>query len=252
VNFNIFLRSFLGLSVLAGGVSAQGAILHEFDLRSEWEAATEAITLITFTGVSGSGTQIYLDTDDDTVVDTAFDGYTNQFSSSGVSIWNQSNFDWGAGNQYLAGPASANTHRRVVVYLSPGIYSVGTDFRFTGSTSHSVYIRLETGTDDPGSGALTTTPGVGSAWDTVSTAAPGGGVGFWGITSDEEIRTIYLYYPTISSSGRLLLDNVAFGQVAETEDPPITSEVPETTTLLLCGAGLLLLMRMRNRAVVAA
>ena len=216
---------FIGSLLLAGmSISASASVVQYTDQVS-FSAATSSITTIGFEGIAPTNG----DANENgglTIGGATFVGTDNQFNGADLAVEDAPSGDnWGSGD-YLVGPFfHSGGFSRIDVMLPSGIYAVGSNimFKFFNGTNY---------TSGPASSFNIVLNGAGTIY-TANTVAGYNSMAFTGFVSTTPITEITFYPQSPSSNG--VLDNFQFGQAASQQ-----SQTPETSTLLLCGAGLIL------------
>jgi len=183
------------------------------------------VSTIGFEGIvtQGNGPD-HFGTAGDTIGSVTFQGFDNTASTQAdleVNWPNGSN--WGSG-AFLQGPAGNVFGQHITVTLPAGVFAVGTDIMSTDGTSsfaENPTVQLSTG------------PTVYNA-QTLSGFASRGFIGF---TSDTQISSITF----VPANDLLVLDNFSTGGQG-------VSPTPEAASLILCGSGLLLMLRLFRRS----
>src|SRR5262245_8717597 len=209
-----------------GSVPGCYATITSFTDRPSWTAASSNITTIDFNNLTAQAGFPFSSTL--TTGGVTFASFFNGFASNDIVIKNNEN--WGTGN-YLLGPHQDSAGNYTFKITFPGsVTSFGTDIMYSGSYESTLLVTLSAG------GNLTTT----------TTLPNHTGPAFFGFTTDTAISYV-AFKPTYISGteNRLIIDNVSFGDAGGGQ-PPITEETPETSTILLCAAGLLLIRALRR------
>jgi hypothetical protein len=231
----IICRS-LSVGILLTGfrVPTRATVL-EYTNQSSFTTATSGVTTITFAGPGSNQVNSYSNSSGYVNDGATFVGYDNASGPSGYDLRNEDVMpDWGSG-AYLDGPGffSAAANAGITVTLPSNTFAIATNIMASGQNP---------GTGQPESDAenfqivLSTGPTV----YTVASLAGYSNMAFVGFTSDTAITSI-TFSP--QSTDHMDLDNFEFGQLATTE----SSATPEAGTSLLCGSGLLLLVRFLRR-----
>lgn len=223
--------SFVTALVVSGCVPGSAAVV-TFTDRITWQSATSSVNTIAFEGIAtqgagpvqfNSGLTLGLDT---------FQGFDNTASTQGDLEVNWPNVNWLSG-AFLEGPAANSNGQHITVTLPAGIFAVGSDIMLydpntPSSLGEGITVQLSTGaTIYP----ATTNSGFTSR-------------AFIGFTSDTPISSI-TFFPSNDPAGHLALDNFSTG------GQPV-SPTPEAASMLLCGAGLLLMVGLLRRISNAA
>jgi hypothetical protein len=206
-------------------VSASATVM-EYTDQTAYLSATSNLTTITFSGIgSGNNFDVTYNNSGGLIVggNVTFEGYgsTNNYS---LEVEDRPT-DWGNG-AYLVGPTDFNTNvSGIIVTLPAGVFAVGSNVMAAGGGNPdptTVNVQL--------SSAGTLYP--------VTTVGAFSSMAFVGFTSTTAITSISFFSPT-TGSDQPVIDNFDFGQ---TDSP-----TPEAGTSLLCGSGLILMVRFLRR-----
>lgn len=220
--------SFVTALLVSGCVPGSAAVV-TFTDRITWQNATSSVNTVAFEGIAtlggspvqygGAGLTQGLDT---------FQGFNDTASTQANLEVNWPNVNWGS-QAFLEGPADNANGQHITVTLPAGIFAVGSDIMLydpntPSSLGEGITVQLSTGaTIYP----ATTNSGFTSR-------------AFIGFTSDTPISSITLF-PSNDPAGHLSLDNFSTGGQA-------VSQTPEAASMLLCGAGLLLMVGLLRRS----
>jgi hypothetical protein len=232
-NKGIICRS-LSVAILLASfcVSARATVI-EYSDQSSFTAATSGLATITFAGPASNQVISYSNSSGYTNDGATFIGYDNASGPSGYDLRDEDvTPDWGSG-AYLDGPGSfgSSANAGITVFLPSNTFAIGTNIMAGGlspiqqpeSDAVNYQIVLSTG----------------STVYTISSLAGYSSMAFVGFTSDTAITSI-MFDP--QTTDHTELDNFQFGQTAAQ-----TSATPEAGTSLLCGSGLILLVRFLRR-----
>ena len=213
-----------------------GATVVQYSDQSSFTTATSGVTTITFAGPASNQVISYSNSSGYTNDGATFIGYDNASGPSGYDLRNEDvTPDWGSG-AYLDGPGffSSSANSGITVYLPSNTFAVGTNIMASGQNP---------GTGQPESDAANfqIVLSTGSTVYTATSIAGYSSMAFVGFTSDSAITSI-TFNP--QSTDHMDLANFQFGQTAGSSDP---SPTPEAGTSLLCGSGLVLLVRFLRR-----
>ncbi len=223
------------LFVLVGAVSANAALIQYLD-QGSWLAAVSSVTTATFDDATAQGTYT-----------PPSPGFSNNIPGTGLlddgilfevldhatevgkvtnpgSVWTAAGY--GTLGDYLK-DLSANSSSRIHITLPANVTAWSTLFGFTFGPA--------------------TAPIIWNGPTLCTICTPTGSVPsvaqFFGITSDTPISTIDLYFPTGVTSGYMMIDNFSIG----TASGGGGTDSPEICTMLLCGSGLLGLVKLSRR-----
>ncbi|HTP88933.1 MAG TPA: hypothetical protein VMJ34_18405 [Bryobacteraceae bacterium] len=190
---------------------------------SEWEAAVTETGLDTFDSISGVGnTSTYSNPSgytDPLGIDFvgAFATGGNYLEAVGPSL--SQNYNYGSGNSLMSGYSSGSNQPYITVNLPAGVTAIALDVMTYGNIW-----------------PVTLTASDGSTY-TIATSS--GQRSFYGFTFSAPISNLKVSIPGSPLFTYALLDNVRIGTCGTGGGDP--SPVPETASLFLIGAGLLVL-----------
>lgn len=236
--------------------SAQATILNEYSDLSSWNAVTTSQVTQNFNGIGSpsSGTSAGV-----TLNSVKYLGYYNESSTIRYDtyLWGApvSGFDIGSSGYMMGGSnaggvdalgtgvSTPDSGMRVDVSSLAALNALSFNFsalRFASSNGSTIYSTVGTPInlllEVYEGGALT-----GTRTLTVPAGSPA--AGFFGFTATGSISSIRILIstPTGTDGNRVILDNLAYAQIAAGGGggEPSGGEVPEPQTFILCGAGLL-------------
>jgi hypothetical protein len=207
--------SFVTTLLISACVPASASVT-VFTDRNLWLLATSSVNNIDFQGTAPNNGDLVIGAVD-------FQGFDNTAETVHDLQVISANY-WGTGD-ILKGPAGNGFGQHIVATLPVGIFAVGSDimqYDGNGPTSfgQTITVKLSTGA-------------------TVYNAQTIDGFasrGFIGFVSDTQISSI-TFFPSSDSNPHLVLDNFATGGAG-------ASSTPEAGTIMLCGIGLLLMVRL--------
>jgi hypothetical protein len=215
-------------SILAAAWCAPArASVTEYTDQTSFLSATSNITTIGFEGIASSNQDVYFNNSGGETIDGV--NFAGLDSGNNYTLYVENETpNWGSGS-YLVGPEefSANVSA-IEVSLPSGVYAVAANIMAGGggvSDAVTEEIQLSTG----------------STMYPVTTISGFSSMAFVGFVSDTPITSMSFF--SESPSDHVVIDNFQFGQ-AVVSDP---SPTPETSTSLLCGSGLLLLVQILRR-----
>src|SRR5579863_1101157 len=235
-NKGIICRSISVAILFSGFCVSAGAAVVQYTNQSSFTTATSGVTTITF-GPAGSSTTMYNNSSGYTNDGATFVGYDNTTGQAGSYDLKDEDVtpDWGSG-AYLDGPGSfgSSADAGITVTLPSNTFAIATNIMASSENPEA-----PPASDAANFQILLST---GSTVYTVTSLSGYTSMAFVGFTSDTAITSI-TFNPQ-SSTDRTELDNFQFGQTAGQQQ---TSATPEASTLLLCGGGLLLMVRFLRR-----
>jgi hypothetical protein len=221
--------------LLASFCISASATVMEYTTQGSFTTATSGISTIDFNGTVGEpALGSYSNSTGYQYDGVTFIGYDNASGPSGYSL-NDTDLspDWNSGAD-LDGPGSfgSSANAGINVTLPANTFAVGTNFMASGHD----------GNGQPDSEAVTfqVVLSTGPTVYTITSLAGFSSMAFVGFTSSTAITSIT--FDPQSASDRTELDNFQFGQTASESSP-----TPEAGTSLLCGSGLLLIVRFLRR-----
>jgi hypothetical protein len=158
-------------------------------------------------------------------------------------------YDWGT-NAVLQTSGGANSHLHIAL-PGGGATAIGLNLMSFTSDGMGAFHSGATYTINLSTGNAIT-PVATAFWNTAMASSPNAaGVKptWWGITSDAPITYLDLY----SSEGAIVIDNFQFGTASNTPGPEPPPDVPEASTMILIGTGLVslrFLNKFRTREAV--
>lgn len=262
-SFTLIARA--AMTALIVGASAQATILTEFSNVGAWTSATSGAVTQTFTGESNAYSNLASGI---TRAGLNYRGFYNENVSTRYDTYlytAPSSESMGSGVQIVGGmngwvgDGTYNAGIEVNLGGTPNVTSFGFDFsayrtRTTGGYVYSTLaipivlsLQVYEGGVLTGTRSLTVASSAGSA--PVST--------YFGFQTSGSISSIKLYIntPTNTDLNRIILDNIAYGQIAASSGggeqggggTPPTGDIPEPQTFLLCG-GVLVVAALARRA----
>jgi hypothetical protein len=246
------------MTALFIGASAQATILNEYSDLSSWNAVVTAPVTQNF---SGAGSTYSTSSAGINVGSINYLGFYNESSSVGYDTYLNSSpsagVDMGTGAYIMGGTnfvpgtgvATPDTGIRVNFSSLAAFNALSFEFSAFRSNGNMVYstvgVPIQLTLQVFEGGSLTDTRTL-----TVPTGSPS--PGFFGFTTTGSISSIRLLIstPTGTDENRILLDNLAYAQIAEVgggDPPPSGGEVPEPQAFLLCGLGLLSVAWLRRK-----
>jgi hypothetical protein len=159
-----------------------------------------------------------------TIGSVSFQGFDHQSTTSNFDLAvNDEVPSWSTG-AVLKGPGHADAFSRIVATVGAGVFAIGSDvFNDAGGT--------------PDSGSVNVVLSTGATIYPVNTIAGLSSHAFIGFVSDTAISSI-TFFP--QSPDSVTIDNFSTGGQA-------ASPAPEGATMILCGIGLLLMVRLFRR-----
>jgi hypothetical protein len=222
------LRSYSCVTALLVGacVPASASVVVYTD-RITWQSATSSVNTIAFEGIAAANTVVQYDGSPDnlTLGTVKFQGFYNASNSLSLEVNNDIIPNWGTG-AVLEGPPHADNTSRIVATVGTGVFAIGSDvmdINGGGSEGGTVNVVLSTG----------------STVYTVNTIAGFSSHAFVGFVSDTPITSI-TFFPETPAFDSVVIDNFSTGGQA-------ASPAPEGATMILCGIGLLLMVRLFRR-----
>jgi hypothetical protein len=218
--------SFVTALLISGCVTASASVA-VFTDRPTWLAATSSVNTIGFEGIApANGFALYNGTagnpDTLTIGSVSFQGFDHASPANDLEVNNQDP-SWGTG-AVLQGPPHYDLNSRIVATVGAGVFAVGSD----------VYNNAG---GNPDSGTVNVVLSIDGTVYTVNTVAGLSGHAFIGFVSGSAITSIS-FFP--ESADQVVIDNFATGGQAG-------SQTPEAATMILCGSGLLLMVRRFRR-----
>jgi hypothetical protein len=200
--------------------------------RNAWLSATSSVNNIDFEGLTPAGTvkQYNGGSNSNSLIvgSDTFQGFDNSSATSyDLEVNNNIHPNWSSG-AVLQGPSYFGSSSRVEAALPAGVFAVGSD------------VMLYDGNSSVVGGTMTVLLSTGPTTYSAPTSGVFSSRAFIGFVSDTPITKITFFPPT-DPTAHVILDNFATGGQAA------TTSTPEATTLILCGSGLILMIRRLRR-----
>ena len=223
--------SFVTALLVSGCVPARASVT-VFTDRITFQSATSNVNTIAFENIATLGGGPVQFNSGLTLGSVTFQGFDNTASTQGDLEVNWPNVNWNSG-AFLEGPAANSNGQHIIATLPAGIFAVGSDIMLyepntPSSLGEGITVKLSTG--------ATIYP--------AQTLSGFTNRAFIGFVSDTPISSI-TFFPSNDPAGHLSLDNFSTGA------QPV-SPAPEAATMLLCGAGILLMVWLFRRNINSA
>jgi hypothetical protein len=225
--------------LLAGLCTSAHASVVQYTSQTSYLSASASLThsTINFEGIASPNSDVAFNNSNGLTLDNVnFVRFDTTGGSYDLKVENIPT-NWSSG-AYLDGPAFFNSSNPagISVTLPPGVFAIGTNIMALG---------VDPGTGGPASDAANykIVLSTGATVYTISSIAGYSSMAFVGFTSDTAITSL-TFYPQ-SAADRTVLDNFDIGQGSG------SSATPEAGTSLLCGGGLILMVRLLRRRASA-